>query len=302
MSARWLLLGALAVAGCATTPTPLSLADADAGQRAWAAACADNDSWDKPSPPFRVYGQTYYVGTCGITALLIASPDGHTLIDSGTHDGALLVHANVRALGFDPLDVKTILMSHEHFDHIGGIARIQGLTGATIVASAPAVGALVSGHPAADDPQAASGHPPFPPATGQIEVLTRQSRAELRRNGGFIALTTPGHTPGALSWTWPACERGSCKQIVYADSLNPISSDGYRFSDHPALVAAFRYGIATLAQAQCDILVTPHPASAKLRERLLGAAPLIDPGGCRAYAATVTERLDKRLATENAGG
>lgn len=301
MSARSLLLASLLVAGCTTTPSLAPLADAAPGQRAWLAACEGRDGWDDAGPPFRIHGSTYYVGTCGITALLIASPDGHTLIDSGTHDGALLVHANIRALGFNPHDVKTILTSHEHFDHIGGIARIQALTGATIVASARAVAVLVSGRPAADDPQAASGHPPFPPVTGRIEVLTEQRRAELRRNGGFIALATPGHTPGATSWSWPACERGRCKQIVYADSLNPISAGGYRFSDHPALVAAFRSGITRLGKVQCDILLAPHPAAAALRERLAGAKPLIDPEGCRAYAASASERLDKRLAAEATG-
>ncbi|WP_240782131.1 subclass B3 metallo-beta-lactamase [Qipengyuania sediminis] len=300
--ARMLLaaLGCVFLAACATT-SAAPLADAAPGQRAWVAACEGRDGWDEPGPPFHIHGSTYYVGTCGIAALLVASPDGHTLIDSGTHDGALLVYANIRALGFKPHDVKTILMSHEHFDHIGGIARLQNLTGATIVASAPAVQVLVSGRPAADDPQAASGHPPFPPATGRIEVLTDQRRAELRKRG-FIALTTPGHTPGALSWTWPACEGGRCKQIVYADSLNPISAEGYRFSDRPALVAAFREGIAKVADWPCDILLAPHPAAAALRERLSGAAPLIYTGGCRAYAARASARLDARLASEAGGG
>ena len=301
MSVKLSALAALALGGCATTPPSASFEDTAPARRAWAAACEDNDSWDKPGPPFRIYGETYYVGTCGISALLVVGPEGHTLIDSGTHDGALIVYANIRALGFEPRDVKTILMSHEHFDHVGGMSRLQTATGATIVASAPAAAVLVSGRPGADDPQAASGHPPFPPVTGRIEVLTPERRAELRRDG-FIALTTPGHTPGALSWTWPACERGICKQIVYADSLNPISADGYRFSDHPDLVTAFRDGIDKVADSHCDIVLAPHPGGVNLRRRLLGEAPLIDLGGCKAYAATASERLDSRLATEAGGG
>ncbi len=294
-------LGLALLAGCATTAAPAPLADAAPGQRAWAAACAENDSWDKPGPPFRVYGDTYYVGTCGITALLVASPDGHTLIDSGTDKGAEIVLANIRALGFDPADVKTVLMSHEHFDHVGGMARIQAVTGATIVASAPAAAVLASGRTAADDPQAASDHPPFVPVTGRIDVLTLQRRATLRQ-AGFIALATPGHTPGALSWTWPACESGVCKQIVYVDSLNPISADGYRFSDNPGLVRDFRSGIAEVRATPCDIVIAPHPGATALRARLIGERPLVDQGGCKAFAATVEERLDRRLATEAGGG
>ena len=113
---------------------------------------------------------------------------------------------------------------------------------------------------------------------------------------------TPGHTLGATSWTWQECEQGDCKTIVYADSLNPISSDGYRFSDHPGLVAAMRTGIAKVAAAPCDIVLAPHPGAAAMRARLLGDKPLTDQGRCRAYAAVAGGRLDKRLADEATGG
>ncbi len=300
MSAR--VLPALALlAGCATAPEAAPLADAGAGQRAWAAACEAADEWDQPGPRFRIYGNTYYVGTCGITALLVTGEDGHTVLDSGTDKGAEIVLANIRALGFDPRDVRTLLMSHEHFDHVGGMARLQSATGATVVASAPAAAVLRTGRPAPDDPQAASGHPDFPPVTGAVAVLAGDTA---RRLGGlgFTAISTPGHTPGALSWTWRSCEGPACKTIVYVDSLNPISADGYRFSDRPALVQAMRGGIARIAAAPCDIVIAPHPVAANWRDRLLGAAPLVDPAGCRAYAATASARLDKRLADEAAGG
>ena len=306
MSARIVAAIALFVlASCATVPQPAPLADAASGQRAWAAACADSDDWDKPGPPFRVYGQTYYVGTCGITSLLIVSAQGHTLIDSGTDKGAAIVLANIRALGFDPSDVDTILMSHEHFDHVGGMARLQAATGATIVATPAAAEVLRSGKPGANDPQANSGHPPFPPVTGRIVTLGGE-HPQLSGDTEFEPMFTPGHTPGAMSWSWQECEAAACKRIAYIDSLNPISSDGYRFSDHPALLAAFRAGIAKVAALDCDIVLAPHPSAAHMRDRLLGTRPLVDREGCRAYAATATGRLDKRLAaeaaTESTGG
>ena len=290
----------LLLTACATT-SAAPLADAEPGQRAWAAACSDNDSWDKPGPPFRLYGNTYYVGTCGITALLVVDPEGHTLIDSGTDKGADVVLANIRALGFEPRDVKTLLMSHEHFDHVGGMAKLQAATGATIVTTTAAAEVLRSGKPGPDDPQANSGHPLFQPVTGRIVTL-EGAHDQLLGDRVFQPILTPGHTPGAVSWRWRECEGAECNSIVYADSLNPISADGYRFSDHPALVTAFRAGVAQIAATDCDIVVTPHPGSSNLRGRLLGATPLVDPAGCRAYAAGVTERLDKRLAAEAGGG
>ena len=295
------LLIPILLAGCAAAGPPARLADAVPPQRAWAAACNDNDSWDRPGPPFRIYGNTYYVGTCGITALLVVGGRGHTLIDSGTDKGAAIVLDNIRTLGFDPADVDTLLMSHEHFAHVGGMARVQAATGAEIVTASAAAAVLRTGKPGPADPQAASGHPTFPPVTGSIRELG-DDRPLAFSGTDFRPIFTPGHTPGALSWAWRACEGSECKTIVYVDSLNPISADGYRFSDNPALVAAFRKGIAAVAGIECDIVIAPHPVAVQWRDRLLGTRPLIDRNGCRAFAATVTDRLDKRLATEAKGG
>jgi metallo-beta-lactamase class B len=293
-------LAPLALAACAT-PSAVPLADADASQRAWTEACGDFDEWDKPGPPFRIYGRTYYVGTCGITSLLVVGPGGHTLIDSGTEKGAEIVLDNIRRLGFDPQDVEAILTSHEHFDHVGGIARLQAATGAPIVTSRDAAAVLRTGVAGTGDPQAASGHPPFTPVTGKIAILEGE-HPQLIGDRQFRPVFTPGHTPGALSWTWQECDGADCLTLAYVDSLNPISADGYRFSDHPAYLAAFRKGVAKVAALDCDIVLAPHPSSAALRERMLGNRPLADATGCNRYAESVTDRLDKRLSAEASGG
>src|SRR5919107_1318791 len=62
----------------------------------YAAACAGSDDWDKPAPPVRIHGNTYMVGTCGISAILITGTEGHILIDAGTEQGGDLVAANIR--------------------------------------------------------------------------------------------------------------------------------------------------------------------------------------------------------------
>ncbi|WP_419567143.1 subclass B3 metallo-beta-lactamase [Qipengyuania sp.] len=296
---------ALMAAACTTTETAEMAASPDnavdaAARRAWAERCTDFDEWDKPGPPFRIYGDTYYVGTCGIAAILVVGrAEGDVVIDTGTENGAEIVLANIRTLGFDPRNVRRVFMSHEHFDHVGGMARFLAATGATVTASAPAAAVLRTGHVSTDDPQAGSGHPPFSPVEDDaLEVLDPEWRAITAAGHEFKPIASPGHTLGATSWTWQECEGGECKRIVYVDSMNPISDDTYRFSDHPALLAAFRKGIADIAALDCDIVLAPHPSAAKMRDRLLGEAPLVDRGGCRAYAAAVAERLDRRLARE----
>ncbi|MEO5774377.1 MAG: subclass B3 metallo-beta-lactamase [Sphingomicrobium sp.] len=264
---------------------------------AFAVACNGSEDWDKPAPPVRIHGNTYLVGTCGISSILITGSDGHVLIDGGTEAGADVIANNVRRLGFKLTDIKYLLHSHEHFDHVGGIARLQQLTGAQLLASPEAAKVFATGAAGVGDPQAGM-HPPFRSAHVD-RVLTD---GEVVRLGGvaLTSITTPGHTPGALSWQWVSCDGGVCRTIVYADSLSPISSDKYRFIDHPAYVAAFRAGIRKVAALECDILLTPHPSASNMPDRMLGKAPLENPAACRDYAAAKTKDLDARLAKEGA--
>ena len=98
-------------------------------ESAFLEACEDWDEWDKPAPPFQLLGDTWYVGTCGISAILIIGEDEHVLIDSGVDAAVPLVLDNIRALGLDPRDVGHLLMSHEHFDHVGGHGGAVGSDG-----------------------------------------------------------------------------------------------------------------------------------------------------------------------------
>ena len=259
--------------------------------------CKGVDDWDAPAPPVRIHGNTYLVGTCGISAILIAGDQGHILIDGGTEKGVDLIAANIRALGFRLQDVRILLQSHEHMDHVGGIGRLQQLTGAQVFASPDAAKVFATGTAGAGDPQAGM-HKPFP--TARVDRVVKDGELVRLGNLQLTAIATPGHTPGALSWTWGSCDGGVCRQIVYADSLSAISRDDYKFSAHPAYVAAFRAGIAKVAKADCEILLTPHPSASNMVERIGGKAPLVNVNACRDYAEAKTKDLDARLAKEAA--
>jgi metallo-beta-lactamase class B len=170
LSVKLALLASVAVAAQVITipiqrpPPPVDrpIAPIEAAGRAFYGTCKDWDEWDKPAPPVRIHGNTYLVGTCGIAAVLVTGSEGHILIDAGTATGADLVARNIRALGFRLEDVKFLAHSHEHFDHVGGIARLQQLTGARLVASPAAAAVFRTG--AAGPGDAHGGvEPPVPP-------------------------------------------------------------------------------------------------------------------------------------------
>lgn len=263
-----------------------------------AGRCSACEEWNAPRAPFRIFGHTYFVGTEGLSSILVTSPEGHVLIDGGLPASAPQILQNVRTLGFKAEDVKLILSSHAHFDHAGGLAAIQRASGARLAASALSAPVLRSGRSGPDDPQYGTLLD-FPAASVTETIADGQT---LRV--GSLALTahiTAGHTPGGTTWSWRSCDSQRCVDFVYADSQTPVSADGFRFSDsksYPSAVADFKKGFATLEQLPCDILLTPHPAASSLWARVSGRERLIDPGACRRYAASARAQLERRLKEE----
>ena len=146
--------------------------------------CAACDAWNEPLPPFKVFGNTYFVGTGGLSSVLITSDSGHILLDGGLTQSAALIDANIRQLGFDPADIRLIAASHEHYDHVGGIATLQRLSGAEVVHSEAGARALRRGLPNDDDPQIAFGREAnaFPAVSSVRAVADTPEEAVARRD------------------------------------------------------------------------------------------------------------------------
>ena len=289
-------LAAASMTGCAT-PEP-SLQPATKAFEPIIQACGERDGWSDPAPPAHVFGNVYMVGTCGITVLLITTADGHFLIDGATAEAATGIAENIRKLGFDPKDVRYLLATHEHLDHVGGTAELKRITGAKFVARSAAVAAMASGLPQADDPQH-NLHPAFEGV--KTDMVIEDGDALRLGRQALTMIATSGHSPGGTSWTWESCEGKRCRQIVYADSLNAVSADNYRFTDHPAYVATLRASIARISSLEkCDMLISPHPFQSEFFQRLLDRSKLVDSAGCARYANAAKDRLDTRLAKETA--
>jgi len=288
---------AAGLAGCAAAAPqgPAEGFTAGASQQAWLEACEGSRDWDGPGPPFRIHGDSYWVGTCGIAAILVAGEEGHVLIDSGTVAGGQVVARNIEALGYALEDVEILLHTQEHFDHVAGIGELQRRTGARLLASAKATEVFETGETHPDDPQAGL-HEPFP--TARVDGLVTEGQAVRLGDRTLVPIATPGHSAGALSWQWSECADGRCLTLLYSDGLGPISADDYRFSEHPAYLDAFRASIHKVRDARCDIFLTPHPAASAIPERIENGTRLIDPRECARFAGDIEAMLERRLARE----
>jgi metallo-beta-lactamase class B len=264
-------------------------------------ACTHCAEWNAPQSPFKLFGNAFYVGTKGLTAVLIVGKNGHVLVDGGLPQSAPLIRRNIEALGYRIRDVKLILNSHAHFDHAGGIAALQAWSHAQVAVSPRSATVLRAGTVEHDDPQFEEPPMRVPPVRELREVRDGET---LRV--GELALTahfTPGHTEGSTTWTWQSCEGSRCLDVVYADSLTPVAIGDYRFKP---VAARFRSSIEKLAKLPCDLIVSPHPEQTHILEKhkraSKGANPFIDVSGCRNYAANAMHALDARLAKEQESG
>src|SRR5262249_53798906 len=196
---------------------------------------------------------------------------GYVLIDGGLPQTAPLIDGNIRKLGFDTKKIRLIVNSHAHYDHAAGISAIQRYTGAVVAASASGASALMQGEPTKDDPQYGFGRKANAfPAVNSVRTIQDGDTLKV----GDIAVTahlTPGHTPGSTTWTWQSCEGARCLNMVYADSLTPVSAPGFRFTGdktHQSVVEAYRRSLKRIEDMPCDILITPHPDASDLDGRL----------------------------------
>ena len=259
--------------------------------------CAD---WNRAQKPFRIFGNTWYVGTEGLSAILIEAGDKLILIDAGLPQSAAVIVDNIRELGFEPLKISAILVSHPHFDHAGGVAALQRYTGAAVYTSSAAEATLVSGALQPGDPQFVDGDTGADfPAVAQVTVVEDDSVVTVG-DVDVRAVYTPGHTPGGTTWTWESCALNSCMQVVYADSLTAVSAPGYRFTDGAAANQLIE-SAGKVGALDCDILLSPHPFFFGLQDKLArrqAGNPFINNVGCMMYAESALGWIEQRLRSE----
>ena len=292
-------LVALCLCQCAPVSSREPLRSADPPK-----ICNSCEDWNKPQTPFRIFGNTYYVGVHGLSTVMIDGGDGLILLDGGLSQSAPLIAKNIESLGFRINQVRWIVSSHPHYDHVGGIAALQRWSGAKVAASPRGADSLRSGSVASDDPQAAFGVQAmgFPPVAA-VQPIADGASLQV----GSVSITvhyTPGHTPSGTSWSWRSCESSRCADVVYVDSLNPVSAPGFRFTESPERIAEFRTSIAKIRNLPCDIVISAHPDFSSLYERWETSQrsgsreSFVTPTGCRDYAEDAEQRLTKRISEE----
>lgn len=249
-----------------------------------------HESWRQPIAPVRIADNSWYIGTANLSAILVKTPAGAVLIDGGMPQAADMLLQHMAELGVAPDDLKLMLLSQAHADHVGPFAEIRRRTGARVVTNAESAVLLARG--GSDDIHFGDAIV-FPPV--QVDRLLLDN--EVVELGG-MRLTVhfmPGHTPGSMAWTWSDRDGDRDVRIAYADSL---SAPGYQLIGnprYPRIVEDYRRSFEVVRALPCDLLLTPHPGASG---RNFTDPSASRPMGCIAYADAAERSFEAQLAAE----
>ncbi len=251
-----------------------------------------DESWRQPVAPVRIADHTWQIGTAAITSLLVKTDAGAVLIDGGLMQASDMLLAHMRELGVEPGDLKLILHTHAHGDHVGPLAAIKRATGARLLTNAES--AVLLTHGGTDDIHYGDGilYPPVQP-----DRILQDGETVTLGSITFTVHFTPGHTPGSMSWTWTDTQDGKPTRIAYIDSL---SAPGYQLIGNPRyphIVDDFRRSFAIVRALPCDTLITPH-ADLSGWDFANTARPHPSPISCRTLVDNAERKFDAQLSEQ----
>jgi metallo-beta-lactamase class B len=254
-------------------------------------------SWTEPFAPFRVAGNLYFVGTRGVSSFLLTSSAGHILIDTGMEQAVPQIRGNVENLGFAMRDIKIILSSHAHFDHVEGHAEMQRLTGATVMAIGEDAAALSAGRD-----NSALGGPGWKPV--KVGRVLRDGDTVTLGDVTLTAHLTAGHTKGCTTWTTTVVDGGKPLRVVFLGGTS-INAGVLLLGNarHSSIVADYERTFKVLKELPADIFLAQHPNMFDMEKKVArmntgGGNPFIDPKGYATFVANAEASYLAQLKRE----
>ena len=257
--------------------------------------------WNKPTEPFKMIGNVYYVGTDGLASYLITSPQGHILVDTAMPEATSQIKASIEKLGFKVTDIKYLLNTHAHIDHTGGLAELKKASGGRLVAGEADKSLLEGGYyPGAEEDTALA----FPPV--KVDRTVREGDTVTVGDVTLTARETPGHSPGCTSWAFSVKDGDATRSVlIFCSGTVALNRLGGADPTYFGIVADYRKTFARAKDMKVDVLLAPHPEMYKMAEKRAKLAegapnPFVSPGEFNAYAATLEKAFEDALAKQTA--
>jgi|HigsolmetaAR202D_1030399.scaffolds.fasta_scaffold10359_2 Zn-dependent hydrolases, including glyoxylases len=259
-------------------------------------ASAQPANWSKPFPAHRIIGNVYYVGTEDLACFLITTPQGHILINTGLEDSVPLIRSSVQSLGFRLEDIKILLVMQAHFDHVAGMAEIQRLTSARMLATDGDAPVLEQG---------GKGDflnlPLFPPVKVHGRLKDGQ-KIRLGRTELNVHLT-PGHTRGSVSYSMRVVENGRTYNVLFANLNTMIGAKLVGNREYPNIAKDYARSLEIQRKLPCDIFLAAHGSQYGLLKKYKPGQPyrpdtFVDPDGYGKAVEDLGKKFEEQLRRE----
>jgi len=242
--------------------------------------------WNKPFPAHKVIGNVYFVGSEQLGSFLIATPDGHILINSDYEETVPVIRAAVEKLGFKFTDIKIVLGSHAHPDHMTGDALVKELTGAKVMAMEEDVPALTNIRPGG------KLHP--------IDRVLHDGDTVTLGGTTLVARLTPGHTKGCTTWTLKTAEGGKTYDVVIVGSVSLNAANLVNNTAYPNIQEDFIKSFKVLRSLPADVFLGSHTGFYRMSEKYARlekgeSNPFIDPAGYKTLIDSSEQAFNTRL-------
>jgi len=266
------------------------------------AAAQQNPTWTEAFSPFHIAGNLYYVGTRGLASYLIKSSDGLILINSDLPENVPQIKASIEQLGFKFSDVKVLLISHAHWDHDAGSAKVKELTGAKYMVMDADVPVVESG--GKEDFRYSDAKYQYPPT--KVDRVLHDGDEVRLGDATLVAHKTPGHTKGCTTWTMKVKEGAKSYDVVIVGSPNTNDFKLVNNEKYPTIAQDFEKGFRVLKSLPCDIFLGAHGAyfnmDAKYPKFKAGDTSVwVDPAGYKAYVENREKAFRAELAKQSGG-
>ena len=257
--------------------------------------------------PCKITDNVYFVGTFdwSSSSFLIDTGDGLILIDSGFPYAMDKVISNIEEFGFNPCDIKYLLISHGHYDHMGSSLLLREKYGTKLLLGEA-------------DRLYANGEldltwakelgfeytMPFEP-----DVLLNDGDEITLGNTTVKCYHTPGHTPGTMSYLFNSCYKG--REYVCATfggaGINTMEKGFLEKYDLPYDCRdEFRSSLRKMANVKVDIHLGNHPFNSFIKEKIKlweenpnVENPFINSNEWQDFLKNCENNLDNMLLKEN---
>jgi metallo-beta-lactamase class B len=259
-----------------------------------------NPDWTKPFPAHRVAGNVYYVGTYDLACFLITTPAGNILINTGVDGSAPMIASSIESLGFKVKDIKILLTTQAHYDHVAAMAEMKRITGARMLASEGDAPVLEDG--GKSDPLFTA--PEYRLAPVKVDGRIKDGQKISLGGTELIAYSHPGHTRGSVSYALTVAENGRNYRVLIANigSINPgtilIGNKKY-----PQIADDYAKTFREQKMLECDIFLSSHASQYQLHDKwkpgqAYSPDTFVDPEGYKAAVGRAETAYLEWLAKE----